>query len=77
MKVFWGANSTRCLRTATGGFKATSWRQLESEAAVPRLRAHIVRLQLQAHPWMEVSGMQVEIQEACNRIRQQLALRRG
>ena len=30
-----------CLRSVTGGFRATSRKQLESEAAVPPLRAHM------------------------------------
>ena len=38
-----------CLRSVTRGFRVTSRKQLESEAAVPPLRAHMARLQLQAH----------------------------
>ncbi|KAI9749063.1 MAG: hypothetical protein M1815_002769 [Lichina confinis] len=63
----------RCLRTVTGGFKATSRRQLESEAAVPPLRAHMARWQLQARTRMEASGVRAEIREACDRLRRQLA----
>ena len=33
--------------------------------AVPPLWTHMAQLQLQAHTWMEVSRVQVEIQEAC------------
>ena len=66
-----------CLRTVTGSYKATSQQQLEAEAAVPPLRAHITCLQLQACARMEASGVQAEIQEACARIQCQLALRRG
>ena len=64
-----------CLRTVTSGFKATSQQQLEAEVAVPPLRAHIARLQLQACARMEASGVQAEIQEACARIQRQLAPR--
>ena len=66
-----------CLRTVTGGYKATSRQQLEAEAAVPPLRAHIARLQLQACARIEASGVQAKIQEACARIQRQLAPRRG
>ena len=62
-----------CLRSVTGGFRVTSRKQLESEAAVPPLRTHMARLQLQAHTRMEASGVWAEIQEACSRIRRQLA----
>ena len=67
----------RCLRSVTGGFKATSRRQLESEAVVPPLRAHIARLQLQARARMEASGVQAEVREACDRLRRHLTPRRG
>ena len=72
-----GRRQQGCLRTVTGGYKATSRQQLEAEAAVPPLRAHIARLQLQACARMEASGVQAEIQEACARIQRQLAPRRG
>ena len=62
-----------CLRSVNGGFRVTSWKQLESEAAVPPLRTHMARLQLQARTRMEASGVWAEIQEACSRIRRQLA----
>ena len=58
-----------CLHSVTRGFRVTSWKQLESEAAVPPLRTHMAQLQLQAHTRMEASGVRVEIQEACSRIR--------
>ena len=61
----------------TGGLKATSRRQLESEAAVPPLRAHTARLQLQARTRMEASGVQTEIRDACDRLKRQLAQRPG
>ena len=67
----------RCLRSVTGGFRATSRKQLESEAAVPPLRAHMARLQLQARVRMEASGVRTEIQEACERLKRQLARRPG
>ena len=67
----------RCLRAVTSGFRATSRKQLESEAAVPPLRAHMARLQLQARARMEASGVQAEIQEACERLKRQLAQRPG
>ena len=66
-----------CLRSVTGGFRATSRKQLESEAAVPPLRAHMARLQLQARARMEASGVRTEIQEACEQLRRQLARRPG
>ena len=67
----------RCLRSVTGGFRATSRKQLENEAAVPPLRAHMARLQLQARARMEASGVRTEIQEACERLKRQLARRPG
>ena len=64
-----------CLRTVTSGFKVTSQQQLEAEVAVPPFCTHIACLQLQVCAWMEASGVQAEIQEACARIQCQLALR--
>ena len=67
----------RCLRTVTGAFKATSRQTLEHEAAVPPLRAHIARLQLQARARLAASGSPQEINIACRRLRGQLAPQRG
>ena len=61
------------LQSVTGGFRATSQKQLESEVAVPPLQAHMAQLQLQACAWMEASGVQAEIQEACKQLKRQLA----
>ena len=51
-----------CLQTVTGGYKVTSWQQLEAEVAVPPLCTHITCLQLQVCAQMEASGVQAEIQ---------------
>ena len=67
----------RCLRSVTSGFRATSQKQLESEAAVPPLRAHMAQLQLQARAQMEASRVQAEIQEACEQLKRQLAQHPG
>ena len=67
----------RCLQTVTGVYKATSRKVLEQEAAVPPLRAHIARLQLQARARLEASGTHQETATACDQIRRHLAPRRG
>ena len=74
----------QCLRSITGAFKATSRPVLEKETAVPPpppppppLCAHIARLQLQARARLEASGARQEIDEACDRVRRQLAPQRG
>ena len=65
------------LQAVTSGFRTTSQKQLESEVAVPPLWAHMAQLQLQAHTQMEASGVQAEIQEACEQLKCQLAQRPG
>ena len=67
----------QCLRAVTGAFKATNHQALEKEAAIPPLRAHIARLQLQARARLEASGARQEIDGACRRLRGHLAPRHG
>ena len=67
----------QCLRAVTGAFKATPRQTRETEAAIPPLRAHIARLQLQSRARLEASGARQEIDRACRRLRSHLAPHHG
>ena len=67
----------QCLCAITRAFKATNRQVLEKEAAIPLLRAHIARLQLQSRARLEASGARQEIDWACHRLRSHLTPHRS
>ena len=71
--MLWSGNGSAVCGQLPGGFKATSRRQPEGEAAVLPLGGRTSRGYsygtVQTRAWMEASGVQAEIPVACDRIR--------
>jgi hypothetical protein len=67
----------RCLRTVTGTYKATSVRQLETEAAIPPLDLYLSGRVARFEQRMERTGMNRLIQDSCAAVARKVRYRRG